>query len=201
MNNTSFSTYNDDALGSKTKNHDFPSNLNQIISNNEIKQFPQYGGLSIEILFQRALHAHRTGDIKFAKDIYGYILSIQAEHVETLHALGVLATELQQWNTAIAWIQKALSIQPHSARFHHHLANIFTNIGRFESALAHYQAALHWNPQYAEAHNNLANLFYKQNKLSEAHQYYMHAIGLNPNYLEAHFNLGLVFLAQKEKNA
>jgi predicted TPR repeat methyltransferase len=156
---------------------------------------------SIEIFFQRALNAHESGNIKYAKDIYEYILSIQPEHVETIHALGLLASELQQWETAIVWIQRALSIQPHSARFHLHLANIFKNSNQLECAFRHYQTALRLQPNYAEAHNNLAGLFYKQNKLNEARLHYVQAIDLKPDYLEAHFNLGLVFLAQEEIKA
>ena len=176
-------------------------NSNQIlISGNEMKQPPQpEEELSAEVLFQQALEAHALGDIKYAKDSYEYILSKQPDHVETIHALGLLATELQQWEVAIAWIQKALSLQPNSARFHLHLANAFKKTNQFEFALTHYQAALHLNPEYAEAHNNLAGLFYKQNQLNTACQHYKQAVVLKPDYLEAHFNLGLVFLAQQEK--
>jgi predicted TPR repeat methyltransferase/cytochrome c-type biogenesis protein CcmH/NrfG len=156
---------------------------------------------SIEAFFQQALDAHHAGDLKYAKDVYEYILNLQPEHVEAIHALGLLATELQQWDTAVAWIQKALSIQPNSARFHLHLANVFKKINQFGSALTHYQAALRLNPDYAEAHNNLAGLFYKQNQLNSARQHYALAIDLKPDYLDAHFNLGLVFLAQQQKNA
>lgn len=171
------------------------------VISHEIGQLPQAENSSIEVLFQQALNAHHTGDIKYARDVYEYILSLQPEHVEAIHALGLLATELQQWDTAIAWIQKALSIQPNSARFHLHLANAFKNINQFEFALTHYQAALRLNPHYAEVHNNLASLFYRQNQLDRARQHYVQAIDLKPDYLDAHFNLGLVFLAQQEKNA
>jgi predicted TPR repeat methyltransferase len=155
----------------------------------------------IEVFFQQALNAHEAGDLKYAKDIYEYILSIQSEHIETIHALGLLASELQQWETAIVWIQHALSIQPNSARFHLHLANVFKNSNQLEFALTHYQTALHLQPHYAEVHNNLAGLFYKQNRLNEARLHYAQAIDLKSDYLEAHFNLGLVFLAQEEINA
>lgn len=156
---------------------------------------------SIEVFFQQALNAHESGDVKYARDIYEYILNIQPDHAETMHALGVLASELAQWETAIAWIQRALSIQPTSARFHFHLANLFKKTNQFGFALTHYQTALRLNPHYAEVHNNLANLFYNQNQLSAARQHYIQAIDIKVDYLEAHFNLGLVFLTQREKNA
>lgn len=156
---------------------------------------------TIEVFFQQALNAHESGNIKYARDIYEYILNIQPDHVETMHALGMLASELEQWETAIAWLQRALSIQPDSTRFHFHLANFFKNINQFEFALTHYQTALRLNPHYAEVHNNLASLFYKQNQLNAARQHYIQAIDIKTDYLEAHFNLGLVFLAQQEKNA
>lgn len=175
--------------------------INLAVSTHETGPQPQIENPPIEIFFQQALNAHDAGDIKYAKDVYEYILSLQPEHVEAIHALGLLAAELQQWDTAIAWTQKALSIQPKSARFHLHLANIFKNINQLEFALTHYQAALRLNPHYAEAHNNLAGLFYKQNQLNLARQHYVQAIDLKPDYLDAHFNLGLVFLAQQEKNA
>lgn len=168
----------------------------------EMAQLVQAENLpTIEVFFQQALNAHESGNVKYARDIYEYILNIQPDHVETMHALGMLASELEQWETAIAWIQRALSIQPDSTRFHFHLANLFKNINQFEFALTHYQTALRLNPHYAEVHNNLASLFYKQNQLNAARQHYIQAIDIKTDYLEAHFNLGLVFLAQQEKNA
>ncbi len=81
----------------------------------------------------------------------------------------MLASELVQWESAIAWIQRALAFQPNSARFHFNLANIFKKINQFEVALTHYQNALHLNPNYAKAYNNLVGLFfYKQNQLNTA---------------------------------
>lgn len=156
---------------------------------------------SIASLFQQALSAHKAGEIKYAQDLYEYLVTRQPLHAQAMHGLGMLAAKQQQWGDAIAWIQKALTIEPNSAHFHHHLANAFKHSGKLESALSHYQTALYWSPQYAEAHNNLAGLFYQQNKLAQAYQHYVQAIHLKPNYLEAHFNLGLLFLAQKEKSA
>lgn len=202
MNNTRFSTHNPAMLDSKSSEHSALLHPDQIqIKANDIEPFTQTDNVSIDVFFQQALEAHQAGDIKSAKDIYDYIVSVQPEHVETIHALGMLATELQQWDVAIAWIQRALSLQPNSARFHLHLANAFKKINQFEFALTHYQAALHSNPQYAEVHNNLAGLFYKQNQLNQARQHFMRAIDLKPDYLEAHFNIGLLFLAQQEKDA
>ena len=172
-----------------------------LIIKHEIKALTEAENPSIELLFQRALNAHASGDMKYAKDVYEYILSSQPEHVETIHALGILAFELRQWETAIAWIQHALSIRPDSARFHLHLANVFKSNHQLDLAFTHYQTALHLQANYAEAHNNLAGLFYKQNKLKEARLHYSQAIHLKPDYLEAHFNLGLVFLAQEEIKA
>jgi predicted TPR repeat methyltransferase len=171
------------------------------ISPNEIAQLTQTEIPFVEILFQQALDAHKLGNLKYAKDSYEYILSMQPEHVETINALGMLAFELQQWESAIAWIQRALSIQPNSAFFHFNLANIFKKINQFELALRHFYTALHLNPHYAEVYNNLGSLFYKQNQLHTARENYIQAIHLKTDYLDAHFNLGLVFLAQQEKKA
>lgn len=156
---------------------------------------------SIASLFQQALNAHKAGEIKYAQNLYEYLLTRQPLHADAMHGLGMLAAKQQQWDSAITWFQKALTIKPNSAYFHHHLANTFKNSGELASALSHYQIALYWNPEYAEAHNNLASLFYQQNKLAQAHAHYAQAIHLKPDYLEAHFNLGLLFLAQKEKSA
>lgn len=179
--------------------------MNSLLNSNKPKidqlTKTENSSIKIETLFLRALNAHKSGDMKYARDVYEYILNLQPQHVETIHALGILASELQQWETAIAWIQQALSLQPDSARFHLHLANILKNNNQFELALTHYQTALRLEPNYAEAHNNLAGLFYKQNKLNESRLHYLQAINLKPDYLEAHFNLGLVFLAQKEMKA
>jgi predicted TPR repeat methyltransferase len=179
--------------------------MNSLLNPNKIKIGQlvknKNSSIKIEALFQHALNAHKSGNVKYASDIYEHILSIQPRHVETIHALGILASKLQQWETAIAWMQQALSLQPNSARFHLHLANALKNNNQFELALTHYQTTLYLEPSYAEAHNNLAGLFYKQNKLNESRLHYLQAINLKPGYLEAHFNLGLVFFTQKEMKA
>lgn len=171
-------------------------------SNTENKPLAtQFGDESIASLFQQATNAHRIGEIKYAQDLYEYLITLQPLHAKAMHGLGMLAAKQQQWNKATAWFKKALTIEPNSAYFHHHLANAFKNSGQWESALSHYQTALYWSPEYAEAHNNLAGLFYRLNKLPLAQQHYVQAIQLKPDYLEAQFNLALLFLAQKEKNA
>lgn len=168
---------------------------------NKIQPLNQTQQFSVDVFFQQALDAHKSGALNDAKDAYHYILSLQPEHVGTLHALGMLASELQQWESAIAWLQRALTIQPDSAPCHFHLANSFKQTKQIEQALTHYQNALRLHPDYAEAYNNLAGLFYQQKQFNAARQHYRHAINLKPDYLEAHFNLGLVFLAQHKKMA
>ncbi|MDQ8039241.1 MAG: tetratricopeptide repeat protein [Rickettsiella sp.] len=152
----------------------------------------------IDTLFKQAITDHQNGNLASAKQSYEQILIIQPLNAQALHGLGMLAVTLQQWDSAINWIQKALTIKPNSAYFHLHLANTFKKNGQFESASIHYQTALCLDPYYAEAHNNFAALLFKQSNYTDARQHYEQAIYLKPNYIEAHFNLALLFVAEQK---
>ena len=49
-------------------------------SHNDIEQFglAQTENPCVQVLFQQALDAHESGELKYAKDTYEYILSIAA---------------------------------------------------------------------------------------------------------------------------
>jgi len=56
--------------------------------------------LKISHLLDRAMSAHRAGELDFAKSLYLEILSIQSKHYDAMHMLGILLFQEGKFNQA-----------------------------------------------------------------------------------------------------
>ncbi len=70
--------------------------------------------------------------------------------------LGVLLTDLTQFDEAIGCIQESLRLRPDSHEAHDNLGATLARQGKWDDALACHNHALKLQPYYAEAHRNRA---------------------------------------------
>jgi protein O-GlcNAc transferase len=137
-----------------------------------------------------AVQQHQSGNLPQAEQIYRAILEVEPQQVEALHLLGLMASQLGQYERAIEYLGQAVRWQPDHAEAHYNLGNLLQGQGKPQEAVTCYQRALHLKPDFAQAHNNLGNLLQGQGKLAEAAASYQHALRYQPDYAEAHNNLG-----------
>jgi predicted O-linked N-acetylglucosamine transferase (SPINDLY family) len=154
------------------------------------------GVLSQQITLQQALALHQTGRLPQAEVLYRQLLSVNPNHLDALHLLGVLTHQVGKSEIAIELISKALTLKPDYAEAHYNLGKVLCEQGKLDEAVASYRQALTLKPDYAEALYNLGKSLKDQGKLDEAVASYRQALSLKPDHTGAHNNLGNVLKDQ-----
>src|SRR6516225_9524262 len=90
-----------------------------------------------------------------AEQLYRQILEVDANQVDALHLLGVIAGRKGQNDLAIDYLNAALRLKPDFAGAHNNLGNVLREQGQLAEAVASLQQALRLRPDFAEAHFNL----------------------------------------------
>jgi tetratricopeptide (TPR) repeat protein len=160
------------------------------------KRSGRQGVSSQQNMFQQALSFQQAGRLPEAEAIYRQILSVEPNHPEVLHFLGILAHQAGKSEIGIGLIGRALTLKPDYVEATYNLGIILHGIGRLEEALDSFRRSLALRPNYAEAYNNLGVILKDLGKLEEAIASFRQALTLKPNYAEAHNNLGNAFQAQ-----
>jgi tetratricopeptide (TPR) repeat protein len=109
---------------------------------------------------------------------------------------GLAYFNLDEYDKAIADLNKAIKLDPKSAPAHNALGAALGRQGKRDEALAEYRKATELDPEYAPAHSNLGGILSEQGKLDEAIAECRKAIALDPNYVPAHSNLGVALRDQ-----
>jgi predicted O-linked N-acetylglucosamine transferase (SPINDLY family) len=135
----------------------------------------------IKETFQQALSYHQNGQLAEAKDLYSEIIEINPKHSNSLHFLGVLAYQQQDFQNSVELINRAIAINPNSASFYSNLGVTLMELKQFDSALDSYSQAVELKPDNADFHYNLANVLKELKDFKAAIISYGKAIALNPN--------------------
>lgn len=120
-------------------------------------------------------------------------LTLDEQHPDALHLLGVLCLHAQQPDAAIEWIGRAVQQAPR-AEYLLTLATVLERQGRLEDARQHYSRALGLRPDDAGLWNHLGNLLSQLARNDEALRHYQQALKLNPHYWEPAQNCGMLLL-------
>jgi tetratricopeptide (TPR) repeat protein len=144
----------------------------------------------IQQILNKAIGFHQAGQFGQAAQLYGEILKLDPNQSDSLHLLGMVASQAHRPELAIDLIRKAIALNGGAAAYHSNLGSILQAQGRLAEAGASYTQALALDPHLPEIHLNLGLLLQTQGKLPEAVAEYEAAIVLNPGMAEAHSNLG-----------
>jgi len=128
--------------------------------------------------------------------------SLKKQHEETLkknpndadawHALGILAAQDHDHDSALTSVNKAILLKPDQAHFYNSLGNILLRLKQFDKATQAFQTAIQIDNHYATAYNNLGNVYYQTNQWMLAKNAYEKAIVLKKEYVDARKNLEMV---------
>ncbi|NTU58115.1 MAG: tetratricopeptide repeat protein [Chlorobiaceae bacterium] len=142
-------------------------------------------------LIRQALALHQMGQLDQARLRYEQILRIQPDHFDSLHLLGVIASQRQNHRLAIELISRAIEIYPHNAAFHYNQAIAFHGLGQFEAAVEAYDKAIAIRADYADAWSNRGNALKDLKQFDAAVASQDQAIRFNPDCAAFHYNRGL----------
>jgi protein O-GlcNAc transferase len=166
----------------------------QIPARSEALPYPLFGGTvtmpTIPEAFAIAIEHQRAGRFRESETIYRQILAVDPNHHDAWHLMGIVASEVGNYQRGIECIQRALRLRPEWAEAHFNLGNAWKHQGKLDEAIASYQRAVQLKPEYAEMHNNLGLAWRDHGALDQAVASYRRALQLKPGYAEAHNNLG-----------
>ena len=151
----------------------------------------------IQDMLKDALGRHRAGQLREAEEIYQNILAMDPRHADSLHLLGMIASDNGRHEAAVRMIRRAIEISPKNASYHCNLGTILRANGELEEAAACYEVALALKPDLAEIQSNFGNILEAQGKLEQAAGAQERALALKPEFAEAWSNLGNVRQAQR----
>jgi Tfp pilus assembly protein PilF len=139
----------------------------------------------VQNMVLEALDHHRSGRLTEADHVYRKILSIDPQHSDSLHLLGMIAFQMGRSEESVNLIEKAIEIKGNAASYHSNLGNVLQSQGKLSQAGACYQRALQLKPDSAEIYVNLGNIFKAQGQLDSSLTCYRRASGLDPLLAEA----------------
>src|SRR5579871_2862905 len=110
-------------------------------------------------------------------------LSIQPEHADTLHLMGLLSLQGGQHDHAVEWLTRAIRKDPRTD-YLSTLGITLKQMGRREEALQVFDKAVQLKPVDAELWKHLAGVLLELDRSAEALLAYQHVLQLDPEHLE-----------------
>ncbi|QAU46627.1 tetratricopeptide repeat protein [Bradyrhizobium guangzhouense] len=153
----------------------------------------QSGRTSPAALCQAGFAHLRSGRIAEAELCCQRALTLDEQHSDALHLLGVLCFHAQQPDAAVEWIGRAVQQAP-KAEYLLSLATVLERQDRLEDAWQHYSRALSLKPDDAGLWNHIGDLLWQLGRMDEAARHLQQALKLNPHYWEAAHNCGMLLL-------
>lgn len=153
----------------------------------------QSGQVTPAALCQAGFAHLKSGRLAEAELCCQQALTLDEQHPDALHLLGVLCFHAQQPDAAVEWIGRAVRQAP-KAEYLLSLATVLERQGRLDDAQQHYSQALSLKPDDAGLWNHLGNLLWQLGRKDEAAQHLQQALKLNPQYWEAAHNCGMLLL-------
>jgi tetratricopeptide (TPR) repeat protein len=126
------------------------------------------GSAGVSTMFAEALRLHRAGALPEAEWLYRQILSINPDHADSLHLLGVISHQRGRYAVAAEMIGKAIATDPKAASYHSNLGASLRELGRLDEANACWRKAVALDPRYWEARHNLGTGLWGRGRFEEA---------------------------------
>jgi tetratricopeptide (TPR) repeat protein len=147
-------------------------------------------------MLQSAVRHCQAGRLAEAGELLRTILTIEPEHADSLHFLGLIAYQGGDYDAAIESIGAAIRLRNDNASYQYNLGNALMARGRIDNAIVCYERALAMDPRLADAHNNLGIALVERGRIDDAVAHYERALMVSPGHVNAHSNLGVAFVQQ-----
>jgi len=174
---------------------------------------------SPEVYLNRAVLAYKLKRFDLAKADFGKLLSTETSETNTVYFsqsdnggydkifttqsrirdliynyLGLIETQLDQYETGILYFDSAIAVNPHNADYFAHRGQAFLKSGNKEKAIQNFYFALKLNPEHSISRNNLAAIKQSEGSIDEAEKLLQEAKQGNTQSANHHSDLGLLLL-------
>lgn len=143
-----------------------------------------------------AIRYHEAGRLREAERVYRTILGNEPQHPDALHLLGVLYSQIGEFDDAIEHIRAALRVDEDSVLFQSSLAQVYCRTGNLAQAAGILERVVAQQPDSFQAYSDLGAVLQESGDLERAIDAYRRSIELNPGLAVVHFNLGTALKAQ-----
>ena len=119
-----------------------------------------------------AIRHHEAGRLREAERLYRSMLDDQPHHPDALHLLGVLLTQLGEYQGAAEHIQAALDVERDSALFRSSLAQTYFRSGKLAEAIEQLERVVAKQPGSFQAFSDLGAAYQESGMLDRAMEAY-----------------------------
>jgi tetratricopeptide (TPR) repeat protein len=139
---------------------------------------------------QSAIQLYQKNNLLQAKNTCGKILGVEPENIFTLHLLGVLLYQLEEYEESIEILGKALKFNPHDPYLYYNYGASLHKQGLMNDATTSFQKAIRLKSDFSDAYYNLGIIFEEMGNLDEAIFNFKNALRYNPATVDVYNNLG-----------
>jgi tetratricopeptide (TPR) repeat protein len=144
---------------------------------------------SPEVLEEKADKAFEEGDIEAAKKLLEEAYAKEKNSIDILNKLGFIASQEEDYKTAIEYANLALEIDSEDSSVYGALASFYRHEKAFEKSQEHFEKAIVLDDSNEFTHFNYANLLLDMNDKKRAKVHYQKALLLKPDFIQAQFEL------------
>src|ERR1700722_1133629 len=142
-------------------------------------------------LHEAGLRHMRAGRYLDAQICCQQALAADSRHADSLHLMGLLSHQAQQYELAVAWLARAIRQQP-KAEYLSSLGTALQQQGRLEEALKAIDKAVQLNPEDARLWIELGTVLAELQRPTEALLAFEHVLKLDPNHWDAAYRCGFI---------
>ncbi len=147
--------------------------------------------LSLSDLLAQAIEHHRAGRFPQAEQLCRELLARDANHVDALHLMGVLAFRASRSDIAVDYFRKAIAGNEQVAQFHYNLGVALGALGRRTEARSALEEAVRLAPAQANFQAALGRCLLLEGFVPAAMTALQAALALDKHHAGALINLGV----------
>jgi tetratricopeptide (TPR) repeat protein len=144
-----------------------------------------------------AISLHKLGRLTEADAAFNSLLLSYPKHLAGNNERASTLAELQRYEEALSYVERALKINPEYAEAFLNKGNILAKLQKYDDAILAYKRTLSFRTRLFDAYLGCGNVFRELRRFDEAIAAYDKALALKPDFAEAWLGRGNVFTELK----
>lgn len=164
----------------------------------------EYSRVEEESLMPTAIALHQQGALRQAATLYRQQLSLDRDHADALHLLGLVEYALGNIDEGFQWMERAVQVDPNCSNYHLNRGLAYLEIGDNQKAADAFRRDLTLQPESCETMHVLGLALCGQGQVQEGAHWIERALlkdqgnaGYWVNLALAYIELGSIELAEK----